>query len=241
MSRYPQPTDARGRVAAPRASAVTESVHSGSRRTEIVDLIERVRAAGGAFRVEDPEPAVRAAYRRAISAAITSGEVPEGYRLRHTGRDRGDLTIRLVRTDDLPRPRQRLPAVPIPDTLEHLHDVVGELAQHDRLFAVSAEQRPRALRIIQGVADEAARRGYGFSARPNAEPGFRMIIGEDSYDLTISEEHEKVETYPDDEVAAKRYPWQRVSARPTTVPSGRLVLELADGYRPSRWAVGMTA
>jgi hypothetical protein len=67
------------------------------------ELVERVTAAEGSLRIPDPEPATRAAWRRAIHAAARSSSLPAGMRLWHTGRDKGDLVIRL-----LPRPAPNL-------------------------------------------------------------------------------------------------------------------------------------
>ncbi len=52
--------------------------------------------AGHTITVTDPTPAERAAWRRVIYALINSDAAPARYRLRHSGRDHGDLTIRLV-------------------------------------------------------------------------------------------------------------------------------------------------
>lgn len=205
-------------------------------RVEIPDLVERVRRAEGVLRVEDPDPGWRAAYRRAIHTAITTGAVPEGYRLRHTGRDRGDLLVRLVPAEQASARRAPLPSVPIPDSVDEGDELLGQVETAGGL-AVSAEQRPRALGIIRGMADEAHARGYGFGSRPDGAAGFCISIGEDSFDFTVWEETDKVDQYPEEEeVAAKKYPWQRVSARRVSVPSGRLVLRLDAGYRPPWWA-----
>lgn len=204
----------------------------GKESIAVTELLHRVQDADGVLRVEDPDAALRAAYRRALSAAITSGAVPQAYRLRHTGRDHGDLVIRLVKAEDDPGRPEPLPPIRIPDTLEKVDAQVTAVCEG---VAVSTEQRPRALRIVQGIADEAIGRGHRFTARPDGTPGFRISIDEDAYDFTISEESEKVDRYPEEEVAAKKYPWQRVSAQRASVPSGRLVLQLGDGYHPSRW------
>jgi hypothetical protein len=70
----------------------------------------------GVVTVADPPDSVRRAYRQAMNRAITERLVPEGSVLRHTGRDQGDLVIRLVdRVEAPPRPE------PLPATPYHAH------------------------------------------------------------------------------------------------------------------------
>jgi hypothetical protein len=59
------------------------------------DLIKRLQDEGGTLHVHDPDKATRALYRRALDAAKRHGLIPDGFRLLHTGRDRGDLILRL--------------------------------------------------------------------------------------------------------------------------------------------------
>lgn len=106
-------------------------------QVDVGDLLCQLQEAGGVLRVENPDDTVRAAYRRAISAAITSGQLPAGAVLRHTGRDRGDLVIRLTPADDEPRPAKPAP-IDVPASLDDPHWVVGQLAERAD-FAVSAE------------------------------------------------------------------------------------------------------
>lgn len=47
----------------------------------MADLIAEIQAADGSLAIPDPVPELRAGYRRAISAAISGGLVPEGYGL----------------------------------------------------------------------------------------------------------------------------------------------------------------
>jgi hypothetical protein len=63
--------------------------------TLAVELVKRLEREGGTVRIVDPDDATRALYRRALHSAKRSGVVPAGHRLLHTGRDRGDLIIRL--------------------------------------------------------------------------------------------------------------------------------------------------
>lgn len=202
------------------------------------DLLARLDQGGGVVRVERPRESVRAAYRRAIHAVITGHLVPEGMLLRHTGRDHGDLVIRLAPAPTEDEASRAEPPAPVlvPDVLDATHPAVQHLAELGDRLPVSVAARDRALRIVQGLAVEAERRGYVVASRPDGVVGFRIAIGDDAFDFTITEERGKTEEYPAEQVASAKYPWQRVSLTPVTVPSGRLVIETIDGYRARRWA-----
>lgn len=58
-------------------------------------LIDQLTQADGAVRIEEPDEHTRAQYRRAIHAAKQHKLIPDGHELRHTGRDRGDIVVRL--------------------------------------------------------------------------------------------------------------------------------------------------
>jgi hypothetical protein len=79
------------------------------------NLIQRLVAAGGSLHIPNPEPAVRAAWRRAIHAVANGGNLPAGMRLWHTGRDKGDLVVRLVVRRSLEtKTQQKAPPIPVP-------------------------------------------------------------------------------------------------------------------------------
>jgi DNA-binding IscR family transcriptional regulator len=146
------------------------------------DLIQRLVDAGGSFHVVDPEPVLRAAWRRAIHAAATGGNLPAGMRLWHTGRDKGDLMVRLVaRRAPEAKTQQKAPSISVPERLIRPHAVVARIRELskpkprpsglDRMYTSSRDlrrgldvSRPslgRALRILQALITEAERRGYG--------------------------------------------------------------------------------
>jgi hypothetical protein len=145
------------------------------------DLIQRLVDAGGSLRVPDPEPAVRAAWRRTIHAVANGGKLPEGTRLWHTGRDKGDLVVRLVARRALEtKTQQKAPPIPVPERLIRPHAIVARIKELsrpkprpsglDRMYTYSRDlrrgldvSRPslgRALRILQALIVEAERRGY---------------------------------------------------------------------------------
>jgi hypothetical protein len=103
-------------------------------------------------------------------------------RLWHTGRDKGDLVVRLVARQALEAStQQKPPPIPVPERLIRPHAVVARIKELskpaprlrglDRMYAYSHDlrrgldmSRPslgRALRILQALITEAERRGYG--------------------------------------------------------------------------------
>jgi len=210
------------------------------------ELIDKVRAAGGVVRVASPDAVTRAAWRRAIHAAKEKGLVPDGYHLRHRGRDDDDLVVELVGGDHPGRrywaqERQRLA---IPDTLIEPHPVVVVLRREERRLAVSSTSRDRALRLIQALVSAAEQDGDTV-ALPDTDdlPGFCVVVGRWSYRLVMEEEWDTVERLPDPDAEhdGKVYAWQRVQPVAESAPSGRLRLSLPDdpyGHRgrPRRWA-----
>lgn len=112
----------------------------------------------------------------------------------------------------------------------------GPLGQlHDaESLRVSGDARPRALRILHDLAGEAERRGHAIQV--GGEVVLAITIGPDRYEFELIEEDDIIDIVPDDEVATKRFAWQRVSPRTEARPSGRLVLRLRRDYRRRSWA-----
>ncbi|MGH3502041.1 MAG: hypothetical protein ACRDQA_14330 [Nocardioidaceae bacterium] len=193
-----------------------------------------LQAGGGVVTVERPRPEVRAAYRSAISQAITSGLVPDRYALRHQGRDRGDLVIRLApRAPD----RRELDPIAVPESLNDAHPAVCELRDKgNALLKVAAGSRHRALLIVQTIAAQCGRRGYDFGLRDDDKPTFQVAIEDDTFLFSLSEEYEKREVVDPDELAKAKYAWQRVSSVVRDAFSGRLVLRHEAGYSSRSWA-----
>ena len=199
-------------------------------------MLAELQSADGVLTVPDPPGTVRAAYRRAINNAITGGFVPGGFGLRHTGRNRGDLVVRLARLGKEPAWPEPLPAILVPATLQGCHEAVAALRDTPGLLDVSSEVRHRALLIVQAIADECARRGYGFGLRGDGEPTFQIAVGEDCFCFTLSEELERRDVVDAGKLAGARYSWQRIPSSMQQVRSGRLVLRLGSGHGSVSWA-----
>lgn len=63
-------------------------------------LMDRLREEGGTLRIETPSESTRASYRRALHAAKQYNLVPAGFHLKYTGRDSGDIVVRLCKDSD---------------------------------------------------------------------------------------------------------------------------------------------
>lgn len=201
----------------------------------VEQLLWELTARQGVLQLADPAPTVRAAYRRAINHAIVGRAVPAGFALRHTGRDRGDLTIRLVPA--APSVAQGRPVrVPVPTTLAGAPDAVLTLAGPGPLPGFSPAGWDRALQIVNGLAQEAARRGYDFAVRREGDIVVQLTIDEDSQEFLLAEEQERRNVVDETAAAAVKYDWQRVPTRPTLVPTGRLVIRTPERYGSRSWA-----
>jgi hypothetical protein len=205
-------------------------------------LIRQLRAQGRVC-VEDPSPAVRAAWRRAIHAAKEQGLVPQGHHLRHHGRDRGDLVVELM-SGDHPGEKywqERPAAISVPAELGEELPVVRELRRHPERLGVATASRPRALCLVQALAAEAQRRGHEVDVADGDSRGIVLRVRGRSYRLLMSEEYDTVDAPDVDLDDPKIYSWQRIPKRPRAVASGRLTLEIdGDSYRyrgrTRRWA-----
>lgn len=209
----------------------------GSFSVSPADLVTELLSSDGVLTVPDPESEVRAGYRRAISRAIADGLVPDGYVLRHKGRDRGDLVVRLLSRDEAAPAREQLPPIPVPEFLDAAHEVVLELRDHrPELLDVEAASRQRALLVVQAIAEECGRRGYGFGLGSEGQSTFQISVGEIVFAFAMFEEYTRREVPDPEELATVKYEWQRVRSTVRQVRSGRLVIRLGEQYSSVSWA-----
>ena len=199
---------------------------------QVEAMIEQLQRRGRLCVLDPPAP-VRAAWRRAIFAAMQRQLVPDGYQLRHHGRDRGDLVIELQRINPAVQVAPRRLPVTVPDNLDSDDPLVRALQARPAFVLMSPDVRLRALRLVQGLAVAAVGRGYVVDMPSGDEPGVRITVGPVSAVVVLSEEYDMVDYLPDgDELdGPKVYAWQRIAPERRQVPSGRLVLELPDDYR----------
>lgn len=203
------------------------------------DLISRLMAADDkTVTITSPDEAERAEYRRAIHAVKQHNLVPEGYLLRHTGRNGGDLVIRLLdaqKPDETDWNRVRLNLrKPVPAVA----DFGMLLDENPAAIEVSEAQRPRARAFLLELAETAARKGHGLKlARRGryAKLGYTVGAGR-GWTARITEEYdEEPQTPPRGRTRA----WQSWDYRPMKkVASGRLrlIVETTMGY-PDKYDV----
>jgi hypothetical protein len=198
------------------------------------DLLHQLVSGAGQVTVESPTQRQRARYRRAIHHLITSHEIPDGYVLRHHGRDQGDLTIRLVRAVDAATTEPAL-KVDVPHTDAEVSPEVRALVAGMRM-AVTEPTMPRAMHILQAIANENTRRGWTLQVDPHDDRRFQITTPECSFDLALREELVDRDV-PDDAVLdAAKYSWQRIPLQARKVGSGRLTLQLGQYYRARTWS-----
>ncbi|WP_188744593.1 hypothetical protein [Agromyces bauzanensis] len=196
----------------------------------IDDLFERLDASGGSMRIEQPTPRERISIRRAVDQARSAGDLPPHQRLRMSGTKQGPLIVELLTVAAPATERQ----IPVPQEPNARHPEIRALLANRSLLSVSEEQLPRALALVQAVADECRRRGWILEV--DDKPTFVVAVGEDSYRFMLGEEREKRDVYAEEDVAARKYDWQRVSPTRREVFNGRLRLELGVGYALQWWA-----
>ncbi len=207
-------------------------------------LMDALTAGSGEIHIPDPNERVRASYRRAIHAAKERRLVPEGFQLWHTGRDRGDMTIRLLRRHgqvqgqphDSVQPPQPEPPRPRAQTAERKPkrkslDVKPALPS----LAVSKPLIPRCRAILQSLADEALRRGYDVLV--GVEKASLVIVASGEHlPFKLFEELDVVAAPPPKKPEPLRYSRQQPPPITVRVPSGRLTLRLEHHYRNRTWA-----
>jgi hypothetical protein len=216
----------------------TESRASEDSATAIealaADILAQLAEADHTLTMRSPGPRERARYRRAIHQIITRSLIPEGFQLRHQGRDHGDLTIRLIPERDVP---QRTPAadVGVPASGNAVSAETRDLLANRRI-AFSDSSKERALRIVQAISTECASRGWTLGADPRDERAFQVTTPECTFELTLSEELVAREMPDEEALDAAKYPWQRVPLQMRKVGSGRLTLRLGRYYRYRTWS-----
>jgi hypothetical protein len=188
----------------------------------------------GVVSVASPSDRERARYRRAIHRLITGHQIPQGFTLRHTGRDHGDLHIRLVREVDEPRP-EPAPRVVVPLSLDDVGGEVRALGSQIRM-AVTEPSMDRALRILQAIANECATREWTLDRDPSDDRRFRIRSPECSFELGLTEELVNREVPDEATLGASKYSWQRIPLQLRKVGSGRLTLQLGQYYRTKSWS-----
>ncbi|WP_146765880.1 hypothetical protein [Micromonospora noduli] len=200
------------------------------------ELLDRLQREDGMVRIESPDSGTRARYRRIIHVFKQQGLVPSGHHLRHTGRDAGDIVIRLYTDagpDETDWNRIRLNTRRV-TTDPHL--AFSALETDSTNLAVSSDLLPRALLLIRQLAGEAARRGHRLGVNTKAKhPRVFLQAGQVRRTVTLTEERDQVPHGPTaEELKVLRLrPWMK-PAEFDVVDSGRLRLEIARAGHDNR-------
>jgi hypothetical protein len=219
----------------PRSVGTRSTSEIGSETDTLAEeLLAELTSGDGLVTVASPSQGQRARYRRAIHRLIAEHRVPEGFVLRHTGRDHGDLTIRLVGQDD-ERNKEPPPKIPVSQSNSITSDEVRALANRVRI-AVTDSARERALRILQAITDECTTRTWTLGHDPRDDRRFQIRTQEGPFDFTLREELVDRDMPDEDRLTATKYPWQRVPLHVRKVGSGRLTLQLGQYYRTRSWS-----
>lgn len=207
-------------------------------RRKVEELINRIQAAGGTLTIADPEPSVRAEYRRVLHAAKEHELVPESLLLRYTGRDRGDLTMRLLdaeRPDETDWNRVRLAKN---RTIAGSKDVVAALRDNPSVLRVGETSLPRALNLLTQLGSVAERAGHCLVvSKKHKQPKPILRIDGHSRTLDVSEEYDEVphQPTPQELREIKRNPYYHHVPKVDRVRSGRLRIEVNfTGWGPAR-------
>jgi len=234
----PTSGDSRARVPAPPALSVRDP-KSASVLLLAQDLVENLVGGDGLVRIEEPDEPTRSRYRRAIHAAKQHKLIPEGHQLRHTGRNSGDIVIRLydnATVDDTEWNRIRL------TTRHHISvvdDVVAALQKDPSGLDVSPDLLPRALELVRLLGTAARARGHRLVVNTKgSRPTLSLRLEKSRRAVRIGEPYDEVPHVPTDEERRrqKRNPWLLLPEH-DRVRSGRLVLEVnRTGHgKTSRW------
>lgn len=208
----------------------------------VAEAIRQIEEAGGTLRLVAPADSERATWRRVISLANSTGSLPDGKRIRHTGRDAGDMTVILADAEESGPPRT-LPEVPVPERLQRPHSIVREFRDHPSVFNVSRAHRQRALLLLEAVIQEAVRRGFEVinKVKPRrsgaSNPVARLVLklSGEAYDLRLVELSDRTPHTPTaKELKDKeRYSWTHIPDF-DYLPNGRLEFRL-EGYPEKRF------
>lgn len=134
------------------------------------ELIERLRREGGTIRVPEPDEETRRQYRSTINLAKRRGHVPDGFHLLHTGRDMGDLIIRLesdAERDETDWNRIRLAAR---DIITDPSLVAERVAGDAQVIDAPHALLPRAHQLVQALSAEIGQRGYKLGVSRRRQP-----------------------------------------------------------------------
>lgn len=187
-------------------------------------LITQVQEAGRFLRIPNPSGEERARYRRAFDAARQCA--PEGYHLKHTGRERGDFVLGLLRAtgeDDTEWNRIRLARSRV---ITDVEDVVAAVTADHSAFEISEEVLPRVIALLRLLTEQAlVRHGEIAVSKKRRQARPLLTVHGRTYEVSFRERQKQVRYVPK-QPGRRTYDWQRVAPANRSEPSGELELHL---------------
>lgn len=223
------------------------SAPATKRPSVLEQLIADVIAAGGALEVVEGSGQPNRQAR--VSAAIRAGKVPAG-KLLTLSYEPHRHGKRVIRLEDPPAwMTAELKPITVRESLRSPQPVVAKLRSDDMVLPMKPPVRNRALRLLDAVARESARRGYEpripdrdrWNQTPQPKGVLLITIHGHVIGLTVTEQRDKVPHVPTASELrdAARYSFMRIRTS-DQVPNGRLEIVVTNGqqYRQSAWRDG---
>ncbi|ESP99286.1 hypothetical protein B591_14058 [Streptomyces sp. GBA 94-10 4N24] len=189
-----------------------------------------MQEAGRFLRIPNPSDGERARYRRAFDAARQCA--PEGYHLKHTGRERGDFVLGLLRVtgeDDTEWNRIRLARSRV---ITDVEDVVAAVTADHSAFEISEEVLPRVIALLRLLTEQAlVRHGEIAVSKKRRQARPLLTVHGRTYEVSFRERQKQVRYVPK-QPGRRTYDWQRVAPANRSEPSGELELHISQhsGY-----------
>lgn len=190
-------------------------------------MVERLHKEG-TITVADPDEKTRASYRRALHACRSHHLVPGGHELRFTGRDTGDIVIKLVTgssADETDWNRIRLTTRKVTTNLGTLQTALETSSILDQL---SENLRPRATSFLLALVERLRTEDLKLGANVKLKtPKLFVQVGSKRRDVILTEIHDEIphEMTPQERRERRRAPWKQ-TPKTDHVPSGRLLLRV---------------
>lgn len=190
-------------------------------------MIERLHKEG-TITVTDPDEKTRASYRRALHACRSHHLVPAGQELRFTGRDIGDIVIKLVTGSSADETDWNRIMLTTRKVTTNLGAIQTALETSSILDQLSESLRPRATAFLLALAEQLRNEELKLGANVKLKtPKLFVQVGSKRRDVVLTEIHDEIphEMTPQDRRELRRAPWKE-PPKSDHVPSGRLLLRV---------------
>lgn len=202
------------------------------------DIVRRLLAAPDRIiRVQQPDTATRQIYRRALRAAHDRNLIPEGFLLQHTGRDQGDIIIRLADRadpDETTWNRIRLNARRV---ITDPQEISAALEHSTGWRNVTDAAVSDAIVLACCLIAEAHSAGHAIELNTRSRTRLILTMAGIAREVHISETYENVvhQATPEEIRANRRNP--RINKIPDfdTAPSGRLTIAITVRDIRTQW------